>query len=76
MAKLNEFKNPLTADKVNILSPADWVTSIGYVAFFGAVFAIGAKLLVKADSLLPGDATPNGYAKAVEKTATNNVVVY
>lgn len=76
MAKLNEFKNPLTAEKVNVLSPADWLTSIGYVAFFGAVIAVGAKLLVKADEIIPGKVSPNGYAKAVEVTTPNTVTVY
>lgn len=76
MAKLNEFKNPLTADKVNVLSPADWLASIGYVAFFGVCLAVGAKLLTKADNVIPGKIAPNAYTKAVEEKATSGVVVF
>ena len=74
--KLTDLKNPLKADKVDVLSPSDWLGSIGYIAFLGACVAIGAKALIKIDNVTPGNITPNGLAGAVAKPATNTVVVY
>lgn len=77
MAKLTEFKNPIRAEKVNALSPAEWVQSIGYVAWVGAVMVLGAKVLVAADKILPGNNTPASYkAAAATPTPTSGVVVY
>lgn len=69
MAKLTELKNPITAKDVNVLNPADWVSSIGYVVFAGIVAAIGMKALIKADEFLPGNNTPNYYKTATEQPA-------
>lgn len=76
MAKLNEFKNPIVNKEVNVLSPADWVQSIGYVAFLGFAFAMGAKLLVKADEIIPGNNTPKSYANMVSTPAASTLTVY
>lgn len=76
MAKLNEFKNPVVNKEINVLSPADWIQSIGYVAFMGLVIAMGAKLLVKADEIIPGNNTPVSYANMVSSPAASTLTVY
>ena len=78
MAKLTEFKNPLKADTVELFSISDWIRSIGFVAWMGAVIALGAKLLNKADAGIPGTVTPNGYKKAIATDAPKNdaVIIY
>lgn len=78
MAKLTEFKNPLKADTVELFSISDWIRSIGFVAWMGAVIALGAKLLNKADAVIPGTVTPNSYKKAIATDAPKNdgVVIY
>lgn len=76
MAKLNEFKNPVVNKEVNVLNPADWIQSIGYVAFMGIVLAMGAKLLVKADQVIPGNNTPTSYANMVSSPAASTLTVY
>lgn len=76
MAKLTEFKNPVVNKEVNVLSPADWIQSIGYVAFMGLVVAMGAKLLVKADEIIPGNNTPRSYANMVSTPAASTLTVY
>ena len=76
MAKLNEFKNPIVNKEVNVLSPADWVQSIGYVAFLGLALAMGAKLLVTADKYIPGNNTPVSYANMVSTPAASTLTVY
>lgn len=76
MAKLNEFKNPIVSKEVNVLNPADWIQSIGYVAFMGMVAVLGAKLLIKADSVIPGNNTPTSYANMVSTPAASTLTVY
>ena len=76
MAKLNEFKNPIVSKEVNVLSPADWIQSIGYVAFMGMVAVLGAKLLIKADSFIPGNNTPTNYTNLVTTPAASTLTVY
>lgn len=76
MAKLSEFKNPIVAGSADVLNPADWVKSIGYIAFLGACVAIGAKALVKIDSVTPGTITPNDLAKTISKTEAKTVTIY
>lgn len=76
MAKLNELKNPITSQSVNILNPADTIKAIGYVAWVGMVVAIGMKALIKADEFLPGNVTPNHYkTETAVATTTNGVTV-
>lgn len=60
-AKITEVTNPMTAKGGNILNPADWISRILYVAWFGAIFMIGAKVLAVADRVIPGNVTPNNY---------------
>lgn len=76
MAKLNEFKNPIVNREINVLSPADWLQSIGYVAFLGLAVAMGAKLLVTADKYIPGNNTPASYANMVAAPAASALTVY
>lgn len=59
--KITEVTNPLTASGGNILNPADWISRVLYVAWFGAIFMIGAKVLTMADRVIPGNVTPNDY---------------
>lgn len=74
--KLTELKNPLKADKVNALSLGDWFGSIGFVAWMGLVIALGAKVLMAADKVLPGNNTPNAYKNAVtEPTKAGGVTI-
>ena len=67
--KLTELKNPLKADKIDALSPADWLGSIGFVAWLGFVMALGAKTLIAADKLIPGNNTPAYYKRTVAEAA-------
>lgn len=76
MAKLTDFKNPIVNKEVNILSPADWIQSIGYVAFLGFIAAMGAKLLVTVDKYVPGNNTPTNYANMVSTPAASTLTVY
>lgn len=76
MAKLNEFKNPIVSKEVNVLNPADWIQSIGYVAFMGMVAVLGAKLLIKADQVIPGNNTPTNYTNLVSTPAASTLTVY
>lgn len=65
MAKITDFKNPITNPKGNILDVTDWIGAIWWVVFFGTTFAIGAKVVNILDQKIPGDQTPNlnGYAQ-------------
>lgn len=75
MAKnIAEFKNPFRANSVNPLNPMDYVSAIGYVAWIGLVMVLGAKALVAADKVLPGDNTPAQYKSAVAAPATTGGV--
>lgn len=78
MAKLTEFKNPLKAETVELFSISDWIRSIGFVAWMGAVIALGAKLLAKVDTVVPGNVTPNAYKKTIATDApkNNGVTIY
>lgn len=67
--KLTELRNPLKADKVNVLSIGDWIGSIGFVAWIGLVMALGAKALTAADKVLPGNNTPNYYKNVTAEPA-------
>jgi len=60
-AKLANFKNPITAQGGNLLSASDWLGGIFWVVWVGIIFSVGAKLLSKADAVIPGDVTPNQY---------------
>lgn len=59
MAKLTDFKNPLTNKEGNILNYSDWLGGILWVVMFGMIVSIGAKLTAKLDKVLPGETTPN-----------------
>lgn len=76
MAKLTRTVNPITSGGGDILSPTDWVQRILWVAMFGAVFSIGAKVLSAADKFIPGDNTPAGYknANAIQAPAGGPVI--
>ena len=74
--KLAELKNPIKAEKVNVLSVGDWAGSIGYVAWLGLVVALGAKALIAADKVIPGNNTPNALKNAVaEQVTTGGVTI-
>lgn len=62
--KLGEVTNPLTASGGSVLSPSDWISRILFVAWIGAIFAIGSKVLNFADKYVPGNNTPTGMANA------------
>ncbi len=69
--------NPLTSSGGNLLSPTDWISRILFVAWIGAIFAIGSKVLTTADKYIPGNSTPTGMANAtVVPSAGSTVVVY
>ena len=59
MAKLTEYKNPLTNKEGSIFSVSDWIGGIMWVVMFGIMFAIGANIVGKIDKILPGNQTPN-----------------
>lgn len=60
-AKLANFKNPLTSTGGNLFSVSDWLGGIFWVVWVGIIFSVGAKLLSKADTVIPGDVTPSAY---------------
>ncbi len=62
MAIKVETKNPLTSSGGNILSPNEWISRILFVAWIGAIFAIGSKVLTAADKYVPGNNTPTSMA--------------
>lgn len=59
MAKLTEYKNPLTNKEGSIFSISDWIGGIMWVVMFGIMFAVGANIVGKIDKILPGNQTPN-----------------
>ena len=59
MAKLSQYKNPLTNKEGSIFSISDWVGGIMWVVMFGIMFAAGAAIVGKIDKVLPGNQTPN-----------------
>jgi hypothetical protein len=60
MAKQLHATNPITTSGGNILSPSDWISRILFVAWTGAIFVFGSKLLSAADKFIPGNNTPVG----------------
>ena len=73
--KLGEVTNPITASGGSILSPGDWISRILFVAWIGAIFAIGSKVLTFADRYVPGNNTPTSMANATVVPATAPGVV-
>lgn len=65
MAKLSQYKNPLTNKEGSIFSISDWVGGIMWVVMFGIMFAVGAAIVGKIDKVLPGNQTP--HMKPYEK---------
>jgi len=59
MAKLTEFKNPLTAREGSIFDLTNWIGGILWVAMTGVILALGVKALGKIDNYVPGNQTPN-----------------
>lgn len=72
MAKLSEFKNPLTATTGSVFSLSTWTGGILWVVMVGMVLAIGVSIVQKLDKVLPGNTTPNvkPYAKAETVSGT------
>lgn len=76
MAKLLDYKNPLTATNGNLLSVEDWKGAIFYVMFIGAAFTFGSKLMAKIDDMvIPGDVTPKQMRAQTTVTATDKDAV-
>lgn len=59
MAKLTDFKNPLTAKEGSIFSLSTWTGGILWVVMVGMILAIGVTLTNKLDAILPGNQSPN-----------------
>lgn len=74
MAIKVETKNPLTSSGGNILSPTDWISRILFVAWVGAIFAIGSKVLTSVDKYVPGNNTPTGMANATTMPSVGETV--
>lgn len=75
-AKITRTTNPITSEGGNILSATDWISRILWVAMFGAVFSMGAKLLSAADRYIPGNNTPAGYRTATTTATVGGPVIY
>jgi hypothetical protein len=76
-AKLANFKNPLTSAGGNLFSISDWLGGIFWVVWVGIIFSVGAKLLSKADTVIPGDVTPSAYKNmSTIPQASNGPVIY
>ena len=74
MAIKVETKNPLISSGGNLLSPNEWISRILFVAWIGAIFAIGSKVLTTADKYIPGSNTPTGMANATVMPAPGESV--
>lgn len=74
--KLTRTVNPITTGGGDILSPSDWISRILWVAMFGAVFSIGARVLQSADRYIPGNNTPAGYRAATATQSVGGPVIY
>lgn len=74
--KLTDVTNPITASGGNILSLGDWVSRILWVAMFGAVFSLGAKVLTTVDNYIPGNNTPSSYRSATSTISVSGPTVY
>lgn len=59
MAKLAQFKNPLTSSSGSVLDVSQWLGGILWVIMFGMIVAVGSKLLNVIDSKVPGNQTPD-----------------
>lgn len=59
MAKLTDFKNPLSTNSGSIFDLANWLGGILWVVMVGMIIAIGVKALDKIDKFVPGNQTPN-----------------
>lgn len=74
--KLTRTINPVTSAGGDILSPTDWVQRILWVAMFGAIFTIGARVLSAADKYIPGNNTPAGYRTATSVSSVSGPTIY
>lgn len=75
--KITKTTNPVTSGGGDLLSPSDWISRIGWVVMFGAVFAIGSKVLSTADRYIPGTVTPTGMQNATASSVVGDgTVVY
>lgn len=75
--KITKTTNPVTSGGGDLLSPSDWISRIGWVVMFGAVFAIGSKVLTAADRYIPGTVTPTGMQNATATSVVgDSTVVY
>ena len=75
MAKITDFKNPITTEKGNVLDVSDWLGAIWWVVFFGTSFAVGAKVVNMLDAKLPGNTSPNLNGFTAPAPAANTVTV-
>lgn len=75
-AKITRTTNPITTEGGDILSPSDWISRILWVAMFGAVFSIGARLLQAADKYIPGNNTPAGFRTATTTQSVGGPIIY
>ena len=72
MAKLTDFKNPLTSTTGSVFSLSNWTGGILWVVMVGMILAVGVTLVQKIDAVLPGNTTPNikPYQKAESVSGT------
>ena len=59
MAKLTQFKNPLTNNSGSVTDYTQWIGGILWVVMVGLIISLGAQVLTKVDKVLPGNQTPN-----------------
>lgn len=59
MAKLTQFKNPLTNNSGSVTDYTQWIGGVLWVVMVGLIISIGAKALGKVDAFIPGNQTPN-----------------
>lgn len=75
--KVSKTTNPVTSAGGDLLSPSDWISRIGWVVMFGAVFAIGSKVLTAADKFIPGSVTPVQMQNATSAPLVgDNTIIY
>lgn len=75
MAKLTQFKNPLTKDSGSVFDYTNWIGGILWVVMVGMIISLGAKVLNKVDNVIPGNQTPNIKAYQSANPVTNPVTI-
>jgi len=73
MAKLTQFKNPLTNSSGSVTDYSQWIGGVLWVVMVGLIISLGAQVLAKVDKVIPGNQTPNVKAYQSSSPISNPV---